>query len=76
MSASPLVPFAQVRELLDAVEAVLDLPKDGTPAPLLYRYAYASGALSAVEDGRAIPHAVEALRKLANAAQGDEGANQ
>ncbi|MGW8438799.1 hypothetical protein ACWGKS_26930 [Nocardiopsis sp. NPDC055879] len=70
------VPFAQVRELLDAVEAVLDLPKDGAPDQLTYRYSFMSGVLSTVEDGRGADHAAVLLRKLANAAQGTEEVNR
>lgn len=73
MTTVPSVPFSEVRALLDAVEAVLDLPKHGAPDDLVHRYAFTSGVLSTVEDDRGMAHAVEILRKLANSAQGAEG---
>ena len=66
------VPFSDVRALLDAIEAVLDLPKDGAPDPLFHRLAFTSGALGAVTDPQAMTAATTALRKMTNAVEAAE----
>ena len=63
------VPLADVQALLQAVEAVLDLPKTGTPDPIRQRLAHMSGVLSAAEDAGGIRAAAIVLRRVVNSAK-------
>ena len=64
------VPLADVQNLLQAVEAVLDLPKHGAPYALQDRLAHMSGVLSAAEDAGGIRAAAVVLRRVVDSAEG------
>ncbi|WP_117198498.1 hypothetical protein [Nocardiopsis sp. TNDT3] len=64
---APTVPLADVRQLLDVVEAVLDMPKGTIPDALRYRLAHTSGVLSTVTDARGVRCAMRVLRRVVDA---------
>lgn len=64
---APAVPLADVRQLLDVVEAVLDMPKGEVPDALRYRLAHTSGVLSTATDDRGVRCATNVLRRVVDA---------
>lgn len=64
------VPLADVRELLDVVEAVLDMPKGTIPDALRYRLAHTSGVLSTATDALGIRCATNVLRRVVASTEG------
>lgn len=66
---APSVPLADVQNLLQAVEAVLDMSKPGTPDPIRQRLAHMSGVLSAAEDTGGIRAATTVLRRVVDGAK-------
>jgi hypothetical protein len=65
----PSVPLADVRRLLDTIEAVLDMPTADIPDVLRCRLAHASGVLSTVTDERGIRAAASVLRRVVDSAK-------